>query len=314
MSRRNRRCSNPQGDVAVQGKLLLQEIRGRPIDIVPAKKVVSINPGEWTSPFAGKGFEPMGYRDFVMGDNPRLIHMPTSARRGVPTIVERVALRDFKLMVVVDISPSMRIRSKQRILHEAAAVMLYAAWQAETTFGLAVRTKDGVQSFGLGIGSRHFYHAFRMLWRLLDESQDRPPKGSVFHLRRCLPPNAMLIYCSDFLDADGGTSELGELLRATTRYDFVPVIVQDAVEYSFPQARHGSLISFDSPETRVRDDIWVSGSSAKKIAALHESRFAELVGKFTKKNLAYVHLDAPGVHGIVRSINAFFRRRRRALS
>lgn len=296
----------------MDGKLLLQEIRGRPIDIVPAKKVVSINPGEWTSPFAGKGFEPMGYRDFAIGDNPRMIHLPTSARRGVPTIVERVALRDFKLLVVIDISPSMRVRSKQRILHEAAAAMLYAAWQSETTYGIAVRTTDGIQSYGLGIGSRHFYHAFRTLWSLFDDRQDQRPKGSDFRLRRCLPPNAMLIYCSDFLDADGGVRDTDELLRATTRYDFVPVIVQDDVEYSFPQVQHGSLISFDSPETQVSEDIWVSRRSAKKIATLHEARFAELVGKLTKRNLAYVHLDAPGVASIVKTINAFFRRRRRS--
>jgi len=79
----------------LDGKLLLQEIRGRPIDLVPGKKVVSINPGEWTSPFEGKGYEPLGYRDFQIGDNPRHVHLPTSARRGIPTIVERVALRDF---------------------------------------------------------------------------------------------------------------------------------------------------------------------------------------------------------------------------
>ena len=56
--------SRAPGNVALDGKLLLQEIRGRPIDLVPGKKVVSINPGEWTSPFEGKGYEPFGYRDF----------------------------------------------------------------------------------------------------------------------------------------------------------------------------------------------------------------------------------------------------------
>ncbi|MBT8098731.1 MAG: DUF58 domain-containing protein, partial [Gammaproteobacteria bacterium] len=113
----------------MEGKRLLSEIRGRPIDLVPGRKVISVSPGEWTSPFEGKGFEPRGYRDFELGDSPRAIHLPTSARRGTPTIVERVALRDFKLMIVVDLSPSMLVRRKPVIQHEAAALLLYAAWQ-----------------------------------------------------------------------------------------------------------------------------------------------------------------------------------------
>lgn len=298
----------------MDGKLLLAEVRGRPIDLVPGKKVISINPGEWTSPFEGKGFEPRGYRDFAIGDSPRQIHLPTSARRGVPTIVERVALRDFKLMIVVDLSPSMRIRNKLRMQHEAAALMLHAAWKAETTFALAVRTAAGIHSYGLGIGSKHFYHSYRILWSLCTDDEHFRLRGSTIHLRRCLPPNAMLLFCSDFLDADGGVTGVAHLLRSVTRYDFIPVILQDRLEVSFPQARHASLISFGNPETAVRDDFWVSQTSAQRIARLHEARFAELLELFRKRDIRHLHLDEPGVEGIHTAINAYFRRRRRQSS
>lgn len=298
----------------MDGKVLLAEIRGRPVDLVPGKKVISINPGEWTSPFEGKGFEPRGYRDFAMGDSPRLIHLPTSARRGVPTIVERVALRDFKLMIVVDLSPSMRVRNKLSIQHEAAATLLYAAWQAETTFALAVRTGEGIHSYGLGIGSRHFYHLFRILWSLCTDDEHFRLRGSLIHLRRCLPPNAMLLYCSDFLDAEGGLTRVPYLLRAVSRYDFIPVIVQDQLEVSFPQATHASLISFGNPETSAREDFWVSPATARRIAVLHETRFSELIAQFAKRDIRPVHLDAPGVKSVRHTLNAFFRRRRRTHS
>ncbi|MDH3531847.1 MAG: DUF58 domain-containing protein [Gammaproteobacteria bacterium] len=298
----------------MDGRLLLAEIRGRPIDLVPGKKVISINPGEWTSPFEGKGFEPRGYRDFVLGDSPRQIHLPTSARRGVPTIVERVAIRDFKLMIIVDLSPSMRVRDKLRIQHEAAAIMLYAAWQAETTFALAVRTAEGIHSYGLGIGSRHFYHAFRILWSLCTDDEHFRMRGSTIHLRRCLPPNAMLLYCSDFLDADGGISRLQPLLRAVTRYDFIPIIIQDQLEASFPQSRHESLISFGNPETAVREDVWVSQSAAERIAQIHETRYRELVAQFVQRDIKPVHLGEPGVEHIRASVDTYFRRRRRLSS
>lgn len=298
----------------MHGKLLLQELRGCPIDLVPGKKVVSINPGEWTSPFEGKGFEPLGYRDFVMGDNPRQLHLPTSARRGVPTIVERVALRDFKLMVVIDVTESMRSRSKAMIQHEAAAIMLYSAWQAETTFALAARSEAGIESFGLGIGSRHFYHLFNILWGLCADFGKFRLKGARLHLRRCLPPNATLVYCSDFLDADGGIERTDELLRAVTRYDFVPVIVQDEFEYGFPVSAQASLLPCTDPETGQRDEYWVSPGTAKRIRSLHERRFAQLVERFRKRNIRPVHLSAPGVGEAQGAINDYFRRRRRRSS
>ena len=295
----------------MDGKLLLQEIRSHPIDLVPGKTVISINPGEWTSPFEGKGFEPRGYRDFALGDNPRLIHMPTSARRGVPTVVERVALRDFKVMVVIDITASMSLRSKLLTQHEAAATLLNAAWQAETTFGLAVRGQDGMRSFGLGIGSRHFYRSFRTLWNLCSHNQAPTPGGCAILLRRCLPPNAMLLYCSDFLNDDGGISGVPDLLYAVRRYDFVPIVIQDALEYSFPCLRHASLIPFANPETGGRADLWVSPGSAEEIAKQHETRFSQLLGMFARHDIRHLHLRKPGVDESRVAIDRFFRHRRR---
>ena len=295
----------------MDGKLLLAEIRGRPIKLVPGKRVISINPGEWTSPFEGKGFEPRGYRDFELGDSPRAIHLPTSARRGVATVVERVALRDFKLMIIIDLSPSMMVRSKPAIQHEAAALMLFAAWQAETTFALAVRTSAGIHSYGLGIGSRHFYRSFRILWSLCTSDAEFRLRGSTIHLRRCLPPNAMLVYCSDFLDANGNMRDIEHLLRAVSRYDFVPVVIQDDLEYSFPRVTEPSLITFRNPETAVCEDVWVSPGSAARIAARHEERFARFAMRLGKRDIRYVHLAQPGVSHAYESLSEFFRRRRR---
>lgn len=294
----------------MDGKLLFAEVRSRPLDLVPGKNVVSINPGEWTSPYEGKGFEPRGYRDFVIGDSPRQIHLPTSARRGVPTIVERVALRDYKLMIVVDLSPSMRVRNKMIIQHEAAALLLHAAWQGETTFALAVRTAEGIHSYGLGIGSKHFYHLYRILWSLCTDDEHFRLRGSTIHLRRCLPPNAMLLYCSDFLDADGDLTDVDHLLRLVGRYDFVPLIIQDGLEVSFPKARHQSLMTFGNPETAIRDDIWLSQSAATRIAQIHESRFRNLLERFSKRDIRPMHLDVPGVIRIHAKLNSYFRRRR----
>ena len=65
----------------------------------------------------------MGYRDFVMGDDPRRINLPASARRCTPTIVERVALREPQVLAVVDRSAAVGVRD-HRACQVAAAALL----------------------------------------------------------------------------------------------------------------------------------------------------------------------------------------------
>jgi len=290
---------------------IMHEIRARPITFVPGKKVVSNAPGEWTSPYEGKGYEPLGYRDFELGDDPRRINIPATARRGVSTVVERVALRDFKVMVVIDRSPSMLIREKLTTQIGVAAMLLYSAWQSETTFGLSVKTEQGVRSYGMGVGSRHFYHIYRKLWYILTEQPvNTPLKGSrKTPLSRCLPPNAMLLYCSDFLKSNGELVDLSALNRAVHRYDFIPVIIQDKFEYTFPEVTQGTFIPFSNPETGAHEETWISPGTSGKIRAIHESRFQKLIAALGTPGFRSIHLKSPDILDSGDQIDKFFRKR-----
>lgn len=294
----------------MDSKQLLLQIQRRPVSFVPGKKVVSILPGEWTSPFSGKGYEPMGYRDFQLGDDPRRINLTASARRGIPTIVERVALRDFNVMVVVDGSPSMRVRDKMETQISAVALLLYSAWQAETTFSFGIRTETGIRSFGLGIGSRHFYHLYRALWHFYSGNDDGRMKGVRVPLNSCLPPNAMLLYCSDFLEGDGKLIDMARLRRSVQRYDFIPVIIQDELEYSFPDLPSSTFIPFSNPETGAREEIWISPKIARDIRSVHQARFAELTGMMASRGLSPLHFDSANVEIHSREIDRYFRKRK----
>ena len=293
----------------MDSKKLLHAIRGRPVNFVPGKKVVSTAPGEWTSPYEGKGYEPLGYRDFEIGDDPRRINLPATARRGELTIVERVALRDFKVMVVVDCSPSMRVREKLETQLGVAATLLYSAWQSETTFGMAVITTKGLKSFGMGIGSRHFYYLYQKLWGIFKSSEPRLKGTQNLPLSRCLPPNAMLLFCSDFISSEGHLIDLKALKRAIQRYDFVPIIIQDEFESSFPVLEKGTFIAFSNPETGDREDVWMSSIEATKIRTIHESRFHDLISTLGMPGTRSVHLDSPDVMESIHKMDSFFRKR-----
>jgi uncharacterized protein (DUF58 family) len=252
----------------------------------------------------------MGYRDFAMGDDPRRINLPASSRRGTPTVVERVALRELKIMVVVDLSPSMWVRDKRAIQMAATALLLYSAWQSEMTFGLAAQTDNGLVSFGLGLGSRHFYRLYRSLWTVFGEAQGGRLKAVRMTLNRCLPPNAIVMYCSDFLDSRGGLIDLSLLLRGMRRYDFIPVVVQDALEYSFPLVEKGTFVPFVNPETSAREEAWISPMTAQKVRAAHQARFTELTEALGARGVRYLHLDHPELPDIGKRFDRFFQQRK----
>lgn len=293
---------------------LLRQIRYRPVTLVPSKRVVSVHPGEWPSPFEGKGFEPLRFRDFQLGDDPRRIHVPTSIRQGAPMLIERVALRDLRVMVTIDVSPSMLVRDKADVQLAAAALLLYSAWQAETTFGLAVQRGNVMQAFGLGIGSRHFYRLYRTLWDLSSADGGRRLAGRRMPLSRFLPPNAMLLYCSDFLTAQGAPADLRSLGRLVRRYDFVPVLVQDEFECSFPVIPHGTFVHCSNPETGERDEVWISEIQARRIREIHAARFQEVTEALGRSGTQCIHLPSPNVPDIVKQIDRFFQRRRKRIA
>ena len=291
-------------------KQLLLEIQRRPVTFVPGKKVVSILPGDWTSPFEGKGYEPLGYRDFELGDDPRRINLPASTSRGQPTIISRAALREFKIMVVIDDSNSMRMREKWDIQIKLASLLLYSAFQAETSFGLGIKTRTRIRSLGLGIGSRHFYHLYRKLWNLLSGKISDTAKGREVHLSRCLPPNAMLLYCSDFLGGDGEIVAVRRLSRAARHFDFVPIIIQDELEYSFPQISASTLVPFINPETGLGKEAWISPAIAQSIRAVHEARFNELTELLSRHGVRPLHLNSANLETMSAHLDLYFRRRK----
>jgi hypothetical protein len=211
-------------------KQLLHDIRARPVNFVPGKRVVSIAPGEWTSPYEGKGYEPLGYRDFEIGDDPRRINIPATARRGVTNLF-------FD-------DPSKALKGTRKL-----------------------------------------------------------------PLSRCLPPNAMLIYCSDFLQADGNLTDLAFLRRRVQRYDFIPVIIQDNFEYSFPIVPYGTFLNFANPETGNSDEAWITPKSSGNIQKLHEFRYQNLVTELGPIGTRSIHLSTPDILKTGEIIGKFFRRR-----
>jgi hypothetical protein len=103
--------------------------------------------------------------------------------------------------------------------------------------------------------------------------------------------------------------DLQALKRGSQRYDFIPVIIQDEFESTFPKFEQGTFIAFSNPETGEREDAWMSPAEARKIKTLHEQRFNELTEAVGSPGARSIHLDDPDVMTSIKKIDSFFRKR-----
>jgi hypothetical protein len=118
-----------------------------------------------------------------------------------------------------------------------------------------------------------------------------------------------MLFCSDFLDKSGKAICVRDFSHPIRRYDFVPIIIQDDLEYSFPAIPLCTAVPLRNPETGVEKDTWLSPAAAASIRAAHENRFRQLADSFIERDVRAIHLDTADVPTMSRQIDGYFRRR-----
>lgn len=296
---------------------LLEKISAWRLKIVP--KFLARNPaaGAWNSPFEGSGFDFSSMRDFVPGDNPKRIHYPTSAKRGVLTVVERIELRDFTIMVYVDCSGSMRLRGKPAIARNISALLLFGAFKMESSFGLGT-LNDYTPIVRPRTGPKQFSLVYDTLWEYFFEERAslRAREEAILdafleHLQDSnIPKKSILFLVSDFLGACAPRPEDEKILRALAdRYDIIAVIVQDDLEYDFPVFPHAVAYPFRDAETGEEGEVWPSMGQQRDLALAHRERFKELNALFRRCDIRYLHPKTDDVPTLFNKCDQFFSQR-----
>ena len=288
---------------------IIRYLGHKPVPITPRRLATSQYSGEWASPYTGKGMDFRGHRDFELGDDPRTIHMPMSVRAGKRMVIDRIAMRDISIFIMIDCSSSMAVRDKLQILSTTAMVLLISGMMLEMRVGAVLVSDEGFQSLGSGMGQRN-------ITRILDqveESADLILQGQTrsFHfikqgIYRIVPAGSILFYLSDFLAADGSPRFGLPLNFNTVRYDFVPVVIQDEYECSFPQSEDASLLELKNPETGSIYPVWLGNDERSRLRILHQERFDQIKDRFSRNGTGYIHIQNTGLKSIHSSLSHFF--------
>ena len=220
------------------------------------RKVDSPFAGEYRSAFRGQGMEFEQVRAYVPGDDVRHIDWNVTARAGAPFIKEFREERELTLMVVMDVSGSMRVGSggldgrtdKRLQTARLAGALAYAAVRNHDRVGLATFT-DRVEH--LLPPRKAKGHA----WAVIRAAFEQPPPrrgtdlaGVLEHVGRMLKRRSVITLLSDFHSVDPIDRALSGLCR---RHQVSCFLVHDPLEESL--AAVSGLVELEDAETgRVR--------------------------------------------------------------
>ncbi len=235
------------------------------IQLVATRLVENLLAGDYRSVFRGPGIEFDEVREYVEGDDARLIDWNVSSRMDAPFTKTFREERELTLVLVVDVSASLLTgppnRTRRELVAELFALLSLAAVVNNDRVG-TVLFSDRIESWvAPRKGKRHAL-------RLITDMVGIEPKGSGSDLAlalrttgESLSRRGVVIVISDFKT----TGYLPDLTLMGRRHDVIAVRVSDPVDRDFPET---GLIRLDDPESRRT--VLASGASARFREAYHE--------------------------------------------
>lgn len=210
---------------------ILRQIRM--LELRAGRAVTDVMAGQYVSTFKGRGMEFDEVREYVPGDEVRLIDWNVTARLGTPHIKVLREERELTMIIVCDVSASQSYqgfhRAKRDVAAEMAAVMAFLASRSQDRVGL-VLASDQIEEYTPPRKGRGH------VWRMIREMLTYKARGRGTDLDKTLrfvdqvqKRRALIFVLSDFLD--DFSPALGLLAR---RHDVVAVRICDPQERKAP--------------------------------------------------------------------------------
>jgi len=279
----------------------------RQIQITTSHAVNADFAGQYESTFKGRGMEFEEVREYVPGDDVRMIDWNVTARAGRPYIKQYVEERELTVMLAVDLSASGAFgttgRLKNELAAELCAVLAFAAIRNNDKVGLILFT-DRIERFiPPKKGSRHVLRLIRDL--LCFEAPHRATRvgEALDFVARVTRKRATVFVVSDFLADDF----VEPMSRVNRRHDVIAVSVQDPAELALPRV---GLVEWADAETgQVRLVDTSSAAFRRRYAARQAQRMARLEGTLRSIGVDCINVrtDRPYIQDLVK----FFHMRRR---
>ena len=248
--------------------------------------------GDWDSDLIGEGMEFEEFKEYRDGDNPRRIHAAMSSRMGKPIVVRHLEPRETRCLVVLDATPSMMVREKMEIAFAALGMIFSSAHEVHMPIGIWLL--DHLKEFDMRppVTHAHMEYVIDAICGIDSDNpylRDRESELNLDNWNNFLPGGSFIFVISDFFESPENNF-MQILGTGMPGYKVVPVIVQDSLEYTFPQIpSSGAEIPIVDSETGVTTRAWVDADKASSIRKQHEERFQRINDFFERRFIYPAH-------------------------
>ena len=220
--------------------------RVRRIELSTRKLVAQLVCGDYSSIFRGHGMEFSDLRPYVDGDDPKRIDWNVYARTRIPYVKVFTEERELMVLLVVDLSGSLRFGSlnltKAERVAEVAAVLALSASESNDRIGMLTFSDRIHDYIPPEKGRKHALGLVRRILQVPDIQAHADLDNALKYMGRVMKRRALIFIISDFTFPSGS-----RLLKATVRkHDVVGIHVFDPRELHLPMM---GRVRFRNPET-----------------------------------------------------------------
>ncbi len=228
-------------------KEIIKKIRR--IDIITNRVVTEVLSGRYHSVFKGRGIEFSEVREYQYGDDIRSIDWNVFARLGHPYIKKFVEERELNVILMVDLSASMRFGTrgnfKSEIAAEIGALLAFSAIRNNDKVGLLLFS-DIIEKFiRPDKGKTHVLSLIRDVLCFNSHQNKTDLTNALSYLNRVVKKRCVVFVISDFL-FDG----YEKMLKISNkRHDVIPIVLMDVMEDNLPDIGYIEMQDAETGDT-----------------------------------------------------------------
>ena len=245
---------------------LLRKVRR--LEIRSRHLVEDLFSGQAQSVFKGRGIEFEEVRPYVPGDEVRDLDWNVTARLGQPYVKRFVEQRELTVILVVDVSRSMRFGTagpeKRELAAELCAVLGFAAISNDDRVGLVLAGGKVEHFVPPARGRTHLLRILRDVLGVVPKSPGTHLAEAARFVMRTTHRRSMVFWISDFED----TIELRDWRVLGRRHELTAMALRDPRDELLPSAGWVEVEDLESGERRLID----SGSARARTRYQREAQ------------------------------------------
>ena len=265
--------------------------------------------GEYHSIFKGRGMTFSEVREYVSGDDIRMIDWNVTARNNAPFVKIFEEERELTVYLLVDVSQSGNFGTvnqfKSELAAEIAAVLGFSAIKNQDKVGLILFSDDIEKYIAPKKNKSHILRVIREVLFNKPTSSGTSIQAGIDFLLNVAKRKSVVFLISDFLDKNYWKS----LKLANNKHDMIGIRISDPAEELIPNM---GLIKIEDPETKEK--VWVDISS-KKDRVKHLSTIQKKWNDFQEEcnRNQFDVIDVSTQRDYVEPLMEFFKKREKRL-